>query len=238
MIKQLQKHFYKLTSWLSIGAIGSLIPLSFATPTQAQVYPDIQGHWAEECISRLGQQGIVTGYPDGTFKPDDIITRAEYAALMNQAYPNINTERSAINFVDVAPSYWGYNAIRTAYQKEFLTGYPNDYFRPEAIIDRNEAFVALASGLGYNVPNNPQQILAATYQDAAEIPQYAEGQIAAATQQGIMISPPKPQFNQRLMGPTDPATRAQIAAAICETKEIEGVPPRYVVNPPQGSYGM
>ncbi len=57
--------------------------------------------------------------------------------------------------------------------------------------------------------------------------------LAAATQQGIVISPPKPQFNQRLMGSSDPATRAQVAAALCQVKNLGGVPNLYVVNPYQ-----
>ncbi|MFW6359290.1 MAG: S-layer homology domain-containing protein [Chroococcales cyanobacterium] len=224
-------------SWVSLGIFSGVIPLSLSSPAKAQTYPDIQGHWAQGCIQELTQRGIVTGYPDGTFQPGGVITRAEYAAMMNQAFPNIEVERGNPNFTDVSPSYWGYNAIERAYQTGFLSGYPNNEFRPNNLIVRDEAFVALVSGLDTPIPNQPEQLLNATYQDAAEIPEYAEAKIAAATQQGFLISPPKPQFEQRLMGPNDPATRAQIAAAICEVKAISGVPNEYVVNPEMNSPG-
>lgn len=223
----------RVLSWLSFG---TLVSLSFTPSATAQNFQDVRDHWAQECINNLADQGIVAGYPNNTFRPGEIITRAEYAAIMNQAFPDVPAQRSAKTFTDVSADYWGQEAIQTAYRKDFLSGYPNNEFRPEDIIIRQEAFVSLASGLDYNVPENPQQMLNATYADAGNISDYAEGQIAAATEQNILISPPKPQFDQRLMGPNDPATRGQIAAAICQAKGIAGVPSQYVVsartNPP------
>jgi hypothetical protein len=220
-------------AWLSVGIITSLLPVTKALPLRAQTptYTDIDGHWAEACIQNLSQQTIVSGYGDRTFRPDNIVTRAEYAAMLNQAFPNADLERSAINFVDVSDDFWGQDAIRRAYRQEFLSGYPDRTFRPNNIIERVEAFVALASGLEYGTPSSANQILQAAYADAGEIPDYAEGQIAAATQQGILISPPTAPPG-RYMGPSDPATRAQVAAALCEIKfENSGVPADYVVNP-------
>lgn len=227
MIRRITK---KILSWLSLGAFVGTVPLSLTSPANAQNFQDIQDHWAQECISNLAAQGIVAGYPNNTFQPRGIITRAEFAAMINQAFPNIAAERSAKNFIDVSANYWGQEAIRTAYRKGFLSGYPNDEFRPEDIIIREEAFVALASGLDYPIPNNTEQILNATYETPGNISDYARGQIAAATQQNILISPPKPQFDQRLMGANDPATRGQIAAALCQAKGIAGVPSQYVVS--------
>jgi hypothetical protein len=220
-------------SWLSVGVFTSMIPLSISPPANAQSYSDIQGHWAEDCIQELTQQGIISGYPNGTFRPDDIINRAEFAAIINQAFPNVPTERETINFQDVSSDYWGKEAINSAYRKGFLSGYPEQRFRPNQFIPRAQTFVSLASGLDYSTPASPNQILNATYNDAEEIPEYARGKIAAATQKGILISPPKPQFNQRLMGSTDPTTRAQVAAALCQVKNLGGVPNQYVVNPYQ-----
>jgi len=218
-------------SWLSVGIFASAVGGSIAPPVKAQNYSDIQGHWAEQCIQGLTQQGVVSGYPDQTFKPNNVITRAEYAAMIDQAFPNTSLERNAINFKDVSASYWGQDAIQNTYRKGFLSGYPGQVFKPNDLIVRVEAFVALASGLDYESPASPESLLNATYTDAQEIPEYAEGKIAAATKKGILISPPKP--NMRLMGPTDPATRAQVAAALCQVKNVSGVPNRYVVNAQQ-----
>ncbi|MEC4818238.1 MAG: S-layer homology domain-containing protein [Scytonema sp. PMC 1069.18] len=225
-LKQVKQVF----SWLTLGVFSSTISLSLSPPARAQTYSDIQGHWAENCIQQLTQQGIISGYPNGTFRPDDIINRAEFAAIVNQAFPKVPTEREAIDFQDVSSNYWGQEAIRTAYRKGFLSGYPEQRFQPNQFIKRVQTFVSLASGLNYSSPASPNQILNATYTDAAEIPDYARDDIAAATQQGIVISLPKPQFDQRLLGPSDPTTRAQVAAALCQVKNLAGVPNEYIVN--------
>ncbi|MEQ8973301.1 MAG: S-layer homology domain-containing protein [Coleofasciculus sp. C1-SOL-03] len=225
------QHLKPIFSWLSVGLFASAVGGSIAPPAKAQNYSDIQGHWAQQCIQGLTQQGVVSGYPDQTFRPDNVITRAEYAAMIDQAFPNTSLERNAINFKDVSASYWGQDAIQNTYRKGFLSGYPGQVFKPNDLIQRVEAFVALASGLDYESPASPESLLNATYTDAQEIPEYAEGKIAAATKKEILISPPKP--NVRLMGPTDPATRAQVAAALCQVKNVSGVPNRYVVNAQQ-----
>ncbi len=189
----LYKYIKQTFSWLSLGVFSSVASLSMTSLAQAQTYSDIQGHWAENCIQQLTQKKIISGYPNNTFRPNEIITRAEYAAMMNQAFPDVAAEREAINFTDVPSGYWGEEAISTAYRKGFLSGYPNQQFQPNKFISRVQAFVALASGLDYSIPTSVNQILNATYNDAAKIPDYAKGQIAAATQQGIVISPPKPR---------------------------------------------
>ena len=54
------------------------------TATTANVFPDVEGHWAAEYINSLSRFGWITGYPDGTFRPDQNMTRAEVAALINR----------------------------------------------------------------------------------------------------------------------------------------------------------
>jgi len=201
---------------------------SNSAPNGDQPYTDIQGHWAQSCIQRLNQQNIISGYPNNTFRPNNSITRAEYAALINQAFPDIEPERSAINFTDVPVYYWGYDAIQTAYEKGFLSGYPNQQVRPNELVSRVEAYVALASGLAYAPPDAAQGVLSAAYTDADSIPSYAAGAIAAATQQGIVVNA-TPQTTA--MNPADAATRAQVAATLCQIKyDDAGIPDGYGVN--------
>jgi hypothetical protein len=194
-----------------------------------QSYTDIEGHWAQACIQRLSQQGTVSGYPDNTFRPNSPITRAEYAALLNQAFPEVQPERGTTNFVDIPADYWGQEAIQTAYRKGFLSGYPNQEFRPNQLVSRVETFVALASGLDYGTPDNASAILVAAYGDAAAIPAYATEAIAALTQQGAIV---KSDSGSHHLNPSAAATRAQMAATLCQLKfEDSDVPQDYVVNP-------
>jgi hypothetical protein len=190
---------------------------------------DIEGYWAQSCIQRLSQRGTVSGYPDNTFRPNSPITRAEYAALLNQAFPDIAAQREAPDFVDVPESYWGQEAIQTAYRKGFLSGYPSQEFRPNELVSRVETFVALASGLNYAAPDNVQGILAAAYGDAAAIPAYATEEIAALTQQGAIV---KPTADGNSLNPAEPATRGQVAGTLCQLKfEDDTLPAGYVMNP-------
>ena len=213
--------------WLSLGPLAAAIFMGFNPSVKAQTFSDIQGHWAEGCIDNLAAREIISGYPDNTFKPRNIVTRAEYAAMVDQAFEDIAAERDEMNFTDVSGDYWAQTAIQATYQKGFLSGYPNGEFRPDDIIEQQEAYVAFASGLDYEIPENPEQILRATYEEPAEIDDYAAGKIAAATENGIVISPPKPQFDQRIFPPDDPVTRGQVAAAICQIKNIPGVAGEY-----------
>ena len=110
-------------------------------------FPDIQTHWAQRYIEPLARLGIVVGYPEnGQFKPDNLVTRAEFAAIINRAFTP-SAERPANNFVDVPVEFWGYSAIQKAYQGGFLEGYPDGKFQPSQNIPRVEVLVSLASGL-------------------------------------------------------------------------------------------
>lgn len=166
-----------------------LSTLFIPTQGKAQTYPDLSNHWAQVCVERLSERGIISGYPDGTFKPREPVTRAEYAALVNAAFPNEAVERQAINFRDIPYDYWAQPAIQSAYRKGFLSGYPNNRFRPQQNIPRVQAFVALASGLDYQVQNGTTEILLGSYVDAPQIPEYGRNAVAAMTQkQGVILA--------------------------------------------------
>ncbi|MBV6624631.1 MAG: S-layer homology domain-containing protein [Rivularia sp. (in: Bacteria)] len=228
-------NFYKRVKqalyYCSLGIYSSVIYLNMAPKANAQTYSDIKGHWAEECIQNLSQQGIISGYSRGIFRPNSIISRAEYATMLTKAFPYIRATRPVTNFNDVSSVHWAKEAISNAYTKRFISGYPNQVFNPNQKVSRVEAFVALATGLNYSVPAFPNQILNAIYDDASQIPEYARGLIAAATQQGILITSPKPRLKKRLISPYEPATRGQIAAALCQVKKLSGVANEYVVKP-------
>ncbi len=237
-MNRLSIHSYKRIkqtfSYLSIGIFSSVFSLGIS-PVNAQNYTDINGHWAEKCIQNLSTQGILSGYSNGIFRPNNVISRAEYAAMITKAFPYIRATRATMNFNDVSSNHWAKEAIRNAYTKRFLSGYPNQSFNPNQKISRVEAFVALSTGLNYSVPSFPNQILNAIYDDANRIPEYARGLIAAATQQGILITSPKPRFQKRLISPSELATRGQIAAALCQIKKLPGVANEYVVKPNSNS---
>lgn len=106
---------------------------------------DIQGHWAQPCIEQLTQRQILRGYPDGTFKPNSPVTRAEFAAMLGSAFPDAPAVRTGGKFADVPTNSWASEAIRKAYQAGFIAGYPGGVFQPNQKIPRVQALVSLAS---------------------------------------------------------------------------------------------
>ena len=94
------------------------------------------GDWYADTVGYAVQRGIVSGYPDGSFKPNKPITRAEFAAIASRF--DALAQGNAIAFSDLAPSHWGYNAIRSAATKGWISGYPDNTFRPEQAITRAE----------------------------------------------------------------------------------------------------
>ncbi|MBL1173499.1 glycoside hydrolase family 10 protein [Pantanalinema sp. GBBB05] len=170
-------------------------------------FPDIQNHWARLFIEGLAQRNIVRGFPDGTFRPDQAVTRAEFAILLQTAFSR-PIVRPPIAFTDVPTSHWAINAIRYAYQTNFLTGYPGQQFRPNEKIPRVQALAALAGGLGFT--NSPPVVLSELYQDSAQIPSWATTTIAAATANEIVVN--YPTLSQ--LRPTQATTRGEVSACI------------------------
>ena len=94
------------------------------------------GDWYADTVGYAVQKGIVSGYPDGSFKPNKPITRAEFASIASRF--DALAQGNAIAFSDLAPSHWGYRAIGSAASKGWISGYPDNTFRPEKAITRAE----------------------------------------------------------------------------------------------------
>ena len=94
------------------------------------------GDWYADTVGYAVQKGIVSGYPDGSFKPNQAITRAEFASIASR-FAEL-TEEKDLNFSDLDASYWGYKAIRLAASNGWISGYPDNTFRPEQAITRAE----------------------------------------------------------------------------------------------------
>ena len=196
-------------------------------PTTPSNFKDVKGHWAQTYIEALTAQKVITGFPDGTFKPEEPVTRAQFAVIISKAFTPA-PRRAGIEFSDVAKSYWGYEAIQAVVKGGFMAGYPDSTFRTEQKIPRVQSLVAIANGLNF-APGNVA--LLAKYQDAKEIPAYANDAIAAATQRQVVVN--YPTVTQ--LAPNREATRAEVAASVYQALVNAGRLPTisspYVVMP-------
>lgn len=153
---------------------------------QATTFSDVQGNWAQSFIETLVAQKIIQGFPDGSFRPDEPVTRAQFAAMLNKAFPQ-NPTREAIAFVDVPANYWASEAIQQAYQTGFMQGYPNSVFNPNQNIPRVQVLVALANGLNLAASTTTMAGLNTYFQDASQIPDYARNSVAAAAEKLLLL---------------------------------------------------
>lgn len=232
----------ELDSTLSPGslvscALASETPPRFTRPVsvalsmqasdlaQATSFSDLQGNWAESFIQALTARNIIQGFPDGSFRPDEPVTRAQFAAMIRKAFQK-NSTQEVIEFVDVPAYYWAREAIQSAYQMGFLVGYPNRVFKPNQNIPRVQVLVALANGLDLSAKPETTAALNTYFQDAAQIPDYARNSVAAAAEKSIVVNYP----TVKLLNPNQLATRADVAAFIYQALASSGAVPQLTAS--------
>jgi len=211
------------------GQVDLVVVKVDAPPSTGQTaFQDVPaGFWAKSYIEALAAKSVIAGFPDGTFKPDEPVTRAQFAAIITKAFTPA-PKQAARDFSDVKSNFWAYAAIQTAYRGGFIAGYPDRSFKPQDQILRVQSLVSLANGLGLT---NDKPNALSVYTDAAAIPKYATESIAAATARQLVVNYP----NLSQLNPNRPATRAEVAAFVYQALVNGGQAPAiaspYVVKP-------
>jgi S-layer homology domain len=213
-------------------------PFSLVTPSKKKstipppiAFNDVPADfWGGRFINVLSSRGIIKGFPDYSFRPNQPVNRAEFAAILQQAFENKPAENTR-KFKDVKDKFWAIPAINQAISTGFLKGYPNQTFLPEQKITRVQVLVALVSGLNLKTPTSPEQVLK-IYKDGKDIPRYATDKIASATVNGLVVNYP----NLEVFAPNKEATRAEVAAmiyqALVKMGRLEAIPSKHIVRLP------
>jgi hypothetical protein len=205
--------------FLALGlTTGAVAPLMTAAPAQAQInFTDVSSdNWASPFIQELSTRGIIKGFRDGSFRPNEQVSRAQYASMLTAAFSVSNT-RDRVSFRDVPTSFWAYSAIQSAYTKGFMSGYNSGDFRPNESIPRAQALISLSNGLRLAAPASTDSALS-IFNDADSIPSYARNGIAAAVNQQIVVNYP----NVAQLEPNRTMTRAEAAAFIYQALNNQG----------------
>jgi hypothetical protein len=176
-----------------------------------------EDHWAYPFIKDMYDQGLLPDFPSGQFQPDKELTRAELASLMNQAFVADPVEREPFNFADVGSGYWATDAIDQVVERGFMSGYPDNEFRPDQLVPRYQVLVSLATGLDLANPDNVDQTLQ-RLGSLEGLPNWARPKVAASAQNGLIVNHPDPSQ----LNPNEPATRAEIVAMIHQALVKEG----------------
>ncbi|MFS0576679.1 S-layer homology domain-containing protein [Sporosarcina sp. 179-K 3D1 HS] len=178
--------------------------------TQAASFSDVpRNHWAYEAIDQMSERGLINGYPDGTYRLNNPVTRAQAAkivalAIGAKASPNFKTR-----FQDVGPAHGSYNYIRALTERGIFND--ADQFRPNDPLTR--AQMAKILTLGYEIIVDDNDFI--RFRDVTKQSQYY-GYITTIAELGITTTPPGGTFQ-----PNDQLSRAHMAAFIQRAMEFE-----------------
>ncbi|ADQ40357.1 S-layer domain-containing protein [Caldicellulosiruptor acetigenus I77R1B] len=205
-----------LASFLVIVFMISIFStISFSQEQSNTIFSDLpQNHWAYNAVKFMVERGIITGYPDNTFRPDNPVTRAEFARIMVISLNLPIKVTDNLSFKDVPKDHWAYPYIETA--KYYLTGFRTqngDYFKPSDYAVREDMAVALVKAKGLQNENIDMNILN-NYIDKDQISKNLVKYVAIAIAKGIMVGSPVPNSNQYKFEPQGILTRAQAAVLL------------------------
>ncbi len=189
-----------------------------AVPSQSTEFSDITDkYWAKAFIEGLGEANVLSSFPDGTFKPEQPITRGEFAIHLNGVFDR-KLEEKQIKYKDVEDNYSAKSAIDLATKVGAMNGYPDGNFRPDNSMSRVEVLIALVTGLNLTPPSNVDEVLE-VYEDRDRIPGWAKEKIAAATASGLVVNYPK----RDVLNPMEPASRGEATAMVHQVLVFRGI---------------
>lgn len=171
-------------------------------------------HWAYEIITGLCEQGIVDGYPNGSFQPEGTITRAELTKLFVEAMDLRITQPQDPTFSDVVPGAWYYKYVETAVEAGLVKGYENGEFHPDARITRQEIAAIVARALDMEEEAAEAALEDTGFTDDEQIAAWAKGYVVIEHREGIVDGYPDKSF-----APLNNATRAEACAMLSRYME-------------------
>lgn len=197
----MKKSFKFLSVFLSL-----ILTLCLFAPAYAKAagLSDIQNNWAKSYINQGVQDGWLSGYPDGTFRPNKSVTRGAFCKMLNNA---LKLEATAtISFKDVKSSDTFYTEIRKAVYAGYISGYSDGTFRAGNPITHQQA-AAMVSRV---ITASSQSKKLSTLKDNASIANYARAGVQKVLSKGYLVVNSAGQFR-----PKASQTRAETAKIIC-----------------------
>lgn len=185
-------------------------------------FPDVSDdYWAASQINLLSEQGVIVGYPDGTFKPDANVTRAEFAAMAIRALGQQHTKvAQPVHFTDITEDYWAYEDIQKALYFDLIScDKSGELFRPEDSVSRAESLTVAVNALTTETISQAKakEVLAQVYTDANTIPEWFLIPAGKAEILGMVVV--APSANKAALEAERPATRAEVAAILFNMME-------------------
>ncbi len=212
MLKKVLAVILVLLLLVGIGAWGRVF-------AQAKFSDVPEDYWAYKQISKMVELGILKGYPDGTFKPENSVTRAEFATMVVLAKKLTLVSPATPTFKDVPTNHWAFKYVETAVKAGYLKGYPDGTFGPSRTITREEVAAVMVNvkGLSAEAAKITEPLVWGN--DWKSISSWAVGAVTIAYRPDVQVLTYRRDV---LVAPKSPGTRAECAYAVY----------RGVVSPP------
>ena len=187
-------------------------------PGVALGFSDTRAHWARPQIDHLKSRELLSGYPDGTYRPDAFVSREEFVTLVIKA---LNKESEARQlekgqgFFSDTHQRWSRGFVDLAQELDITAGDGMGNFYPQRIVTRQEAVTLLVNALhnGEELTDEGENL----FFDSGAIQDWARASVTYAHQRGIIKGFPDATFR-----PREPVTRAQVAVMLEQFLDLQG----------------
>lgn len=200
---------------LCMGLFALFFVLTPVKAQQAKIFPDVPvNHWAAAQIKELSESGVIVGYPDGTFKPDDNVSRAEFACMAIRALGQEHTNvAQPVNFTDITPDFWAYDMIQRALYFELISCPPEGRdFRPYDPVSHAEVVSVTVNALTTeNISAQKAKEVLKNYTDLDSTPDWYIVPAGKAAILDMLVNIPNAPL---ALNADKPATRAEVAAML------------------------
>jgi hypothetical protein len=185
----------------------SIVALGVPPIRAASTFQDVtSSYWAEPQIGDLASRGILRGYPDGSFRSEDPVTRAEGAKMLCLVLGMAPQPEARPSFSDLPSAQWAFPYVEAAMQGGWIHGYPDGTFLPDRPVSKAELLSMIARGEGWS---NPEL----SVQPFADVPvsHWAFPAVQSCYAHEV-VKPGEPHLSEDgLLQPSLAATRAQAA---------------------------
>ena len=188
---------------LAAALILAFLSIAPAAAVRAASPSDIAGRSDRAIIERVIAKGFMKGYPDGTFRPEEPVTRAEFIVAIARSAGLDPVQSPARTLKDLPTSNWAAPLVYAAIAKGWVSGYPDGTFHPTANITREESMAVVAQRMGFEIRGMATHVVLDKVAGADDVSEWARTAAAACVQEGMVTDVAKP---------TTAITRAQAAA--------------------------
>lgn len=168
---------------------------------------DTDGHWAEKQIKEFMGKGIIGGYEDGSFKPNNSITRAEFVSILNKYF---GLTKSSGKVFNDTKNHWAKDAIDIAVTNGITNGMDKNMFKPNVPLTREQASVMISN---YKKLNDANLDKLNKFADSKSVSSWAKSGVEGMLEKGYMNGYKDNKFN-----PKKPITRAEAVATLSRIK--------------------